>query len=295
MDALISPLLFSFAGNVDGKRVRNTLLNAQIDSKKIFPNQTIYKELKENNVDSYAFLHEEYANSPYTSVVFSGGNVIAYDTFPEAIQKLLETMKHNKKKTYYYLYINQLDSLAHKYGPNSQQFEEAVDSFFNSMENDFFKNVSGFYKDTLFIMTADHGQVEIDPQKTIYLNKEFPQIISWLKTNKSGQSLVPAGACRDIFLHIKDHYLDQAYNYLKEQLKGKAEVYKVSELIKLGLFGSSVSKTFLERVGNLVILCYDNNSVWWYEKGKFEITYKGHHGSMTPEEMETYFACINLG
>jgi len=40
-------------------------------------------------------------------------------------------------------------------------------------------------------------------------------------------------------------------------------------------------------VGNLVILSYRYESVWWYEKGKFEQNFYGHHGGLTPQEMET--------
>jgi hypothetical protein len=39
-------------------------------------------------------------------------------------------------------------------------------------------------------------------------------------------------------------------------------------------------------VGNLVVLAYRHESVWWYEKGKFEQHYYGHHGGLTPQEME---------
>jgi hypothetical protein len=40
-------------------------------------------------------------------------------------------------------------------------------------------------------------------------------------------------------------------------------------------------------VGNLVILPYRYESVWWYEKDKFEMKFRGHHGGLTPQEMET--------
>jgi hypothetical protein len=42
----------------------------------------------------------------------------------------------------------------------------------------------------------------------------------------------------------------------------------------------------LTRVGNVVILPYQYETVWWYEGGKFEMHFQGHHGGLTPEEME---------
>jgi hypothetical protein len=41
----------------------------------------------------------------------------------------------------------------------------------------------------------------------------------------------------------------------------------------------------LSRLGNLVILPYEQESVWWYEKG-FEQKHYGHHGGLTPQEAE---------
>jgi len=64
-------------------------------------------------------------------------------------------------------------------------------------------------------------------------------------------------------------------------------VVKTEDLIQAGYFGAEVSSRFRERVGNLVVLSYRYESVWWYEKGKFEMPYYGHHGGLTPQEMET--------
>jgi hypothetical protein len=67
---------------------------------------------------------------------------------------------------------------------------------------------------------------------------------------------------------------------------GQAEVRKVAELAGEGYFGPIVSPKFRARAGELVILPYRGESVWWYEKDKFEQKYYGHHGGLTAQEME---------
>jgi hypothetical protein len=108
-----------------------------------------------------------------------------------------------------------------------------------------------------------------------------------LKTNRNGALLVPAGSARDMFLYIKDDLLEEAQSFLTTRLEGKADVVKVESLIEEGYFGPEISSRFRERVGNLVILPYAHESVWWYEKGKHEQLFYGHHGGLTPLEMET--------
>jgi hypothetical protein len=67
-------------------------------------------------------------------------------------------------------------------------------------------------------------------------------------------------------------------------------ICETSRLIEEGFFGSkTVSEDFLKRVGNLVILPYGNNSIWWYEKGRFDQKFFAMHGGLTREEMETIF------
>jgi len=106
--------------------------------------------------------------------------------------------------------------------------------------------------------------------------------------------IVPAGSARDMFLHIKDEMLDEAQAFLAPRLAGKADVVKTQMLIDEGYFGEKISSEFLARVGNLVILPYEYESVWWYEKDKFEMKFRGHHGGLTPQEMETILYSMEI-
>lgn len=50
----------------------------------------------------------------------------------------------------------------------------------------------------------------------------------------------------------------------------------------------------LTGVGNLVIPPYARETVWWYEPERFVQSSYGHHGGLTPEEMETPLVCYAL-
>jgi hypothetical protein len=80
--------------------------------------------------------------------------------------------------------------------------------------------------------------------------------------------------------------VEEAQAFLALRLEGKAEVRKVADLAAEGYFGPRVSPQFLGRAGDLVILPYRGETVWWYEKNKYEQRYYGHHGGLTPQEME---------
>ena len=214
-----------------------------------------------------------------------------YKSLPEALTNLRLALDAATGKNYFFLYYDKIDGISHEYGPTSQQVEAEIDTFLTTMERQFASAKKG---KTLFLLTADHGQVEVDPVTTVYLNKAFPRIERYIRKNRKGESLVPGGSPRDMFLYIKDEMLDEAQAMLAKGLEGKADVIKTDELIVQEYFGPKVSKTFRERVGNLVILPYRYEGVWWYEKVKFEQKFYGHHGGLTPQEMEIPLLAIEL-
>lgn len=283
LDAVITPLLYSYAGSKE----RNTLDASGIIAEEIFPYTTFYSELQTKNISSFQFINNEISKSPYNISLSRGSTVIPCGTFPETLTNLTDHILANRQKSYYYIYFGNYDSIAHTYGPDSQQANAEADIFLYSMQKLFMDKLNGRLKNALFIMTADHGQTPIEPSNTVYLNLKFPEIIPWIKQNTKGEYIVGAGSCRDMFLHIKEENLDEAQKFLSEKLSSIAAVYKTADLINQGFFGTSKpSELFMNRVGNLVIICKQKETVWWYEKDKFEIKYRGHHGGLSADEME---------
>ncbi len=284
VDRVIAPLLFSFAGDHEC----DTLRAAGVRPEQLYPTATLYQELARHGVTSYSFQSKDYMPSPYNDVVSNGARAISYSTLPEALATLTDLMVAERGKAYYFLYFDDIDSTCHRYGPVSRQLEAEIEAFLAVMEEVFHKGMAGAAGRTLFLLTADHGQVEIDPATTVYLNVVAPAVTTYLKTNREGRVLAPAGSPRDLFLHVVPERLDEAREYVRRQLAGKAEVHRVRDLIDAGFFGPGApSPVFLGRVGDLVVLPYKGESVWWYEQGRFEQHYRGHHGGLTREELET--------
>jgi predicted AlkP superfamily pyrophosphatase or phosphodiesterase len=290
LDAMIAPLLFSYAGDDS----RNTL-EGIIEPKELYPNYSIYKQLGNQGIRTYQFQSRDYTPSPYGNVVTEGvEHVNAFADIESALTDLSKAVLDESGKAYFYFYYGDIDGAGHKFGPNSEEFETEVDKFFTNLEKLFINVVNGNCGKTLMLMTADHGQTDIDPSTTIYLNQELPEIIEWTKKNKNGNLLVAGGSCRDMFLYIKDEYVEIALEKLKTLLNGKAEVYLLKDLMDQGFFGGSPGKELRSRIGNICILPYKNDSVFWWEEGKFEQNFYGHHGGVTPEEMDSILLALEL-
>ncbi len=284
VDQIIAPLLFSYSGTKE----RDTLKAAKVDPWSIYPRGIFYPELKKMGVTSYSFGVRDYTPSTFSKVAMAGADQHRFNTLTEALVNIGLLLAKQTKPAYIHLYFDKIDALAHEYGPNAPQTEAEIETFLLIMEQ-YFERVFNGKKRVLFLMTADHGQCEVDPKTTIYLNtdKRFAGFERYLKANRNDQLLVPAGSARDMFLYVKDDLLDEAQSFLATRLEGKADVVKTEWLISEGYFGAEISARFRERVANLIILPYRYESVWWYEKEKFEQRFYGHHGGLTPQEMET--------
>ncbi len=293
VDRMIAPLLFSYAGDHE----LNTLAQSKIPSERFYPTETLYQRLHQKGVKSYVMQHEGIAHSPYSRSMFKGAENIPFLQLRNGLEKVVEICKNpTPEPTYIYLYFGDIDAMGHRHGINSAQFADAVDYCWKMFEECFWHKMQGINKKIATMITADHGMVAVEPKKTYYLNKVFPDISEAFKTNAQGMPLVPAGSCRDFFLHIEDEKLLSVKERLEKQFKGIAEIYLTQELIQSGFFGRKrVSQKLLDRIGNLVILPYADESIWWFQKHHFEQHFYGAHGGLTPDEMESILLFQNFG
>lgn len=286
LDRIIAPLIFSYAGDDAPGTIT---LPRRFNMQSLFPYETIHQRLSRQSVKSYVFQHASYTPSTYSNLVLAGAKAIPYKTLSEALVHLAQAVNAETEKAYFYFYFDAIDSIGHVYGPDSREFDAEVNTFMISAEMLLHEALSGQTKDTLLLVSADHGQVNISPETTVYINKVMPSIGDMIKRNDDGRLLAPAGSPRDMFLHIREERLDEAFDLLTNlpELQGKAKIYKVSDLIHAGYFSAGrPSERFLERVANLVILSYDGQSAYWYQKGRYEQEFYGHHGGLVPGEMD---------
>ena len=289
VDALISPLLFSYVDYAEGERLkRDTLKKTGIPAETFFPQQTVYEKLRAQGIASHVLQFQSYMPSTYSDIVLRGARQHPYASIQQALFYLAQLVTvENVPPSYYFLYFDRIDALCHQHGPFAKEFEREVDDFFKAMHELFYKNIEGKTQRTLLIVTADHGQVEVNPKTTYYLDKALPDIKPYLKTNRQGQLLAPAGSARDMFLYVHDEHIQEAVALLRQNLEGRAEVYPTQELLAQHFFSAGEpSPTFLARLGNVVILPYQNETVWWSQEGKYDMRFLGHHGGLTREEME---------
>jgi predicted AlkP superfamily pyrophosphatase or phosphodiesterase len=282
VDAVINPFLFSQRG--DKKEEGN--LHGRVTPQEIYPSQDFYAELGQQGVTTHTFATKKENGSTYNAHLNRSVNEVhSYKTLADGLVLLSDAVSTQQGKGYFYFYFANIDGLSHDRGPQSPHVDAEIKATLDALEHAFEKTLSK-EKDTAVMVIADHGQASINSDNTIYLNQICPELEQYVQRNAKGQPMAPAGSQRNLFLHIKPEYVEEAKATLTAKLKGKAEVYTTEELIKQGFFGEDPSETLKSRLSTLMILPYEGQSVWWHEEGEKRKLRLGHHGGATKAEME---------
>lgn len=275
---------------------RIKLLDKGFHAEMLFDGKTIHETLRENGIKAYAHIPASSAYSVCSSLIFKGSKVVPAVKISDTIVGLRKNLEKCDGSAYFFVHLDTLDTIAHVYGPNSYEYEAELSMISYLLNKELIEKVSlRVAKETLILVTADHGSVDVDPKETIYLN-HLPKVIENLQCGGNGERILPTGSPRDIFLHVREEKLAETRKMLSRKLAEKAQVIETKEAIKNGLFGiGDASEKFLERAGNLLLLPYGNETIWIECSEGRRANFLGYHGGLSEEEMLVPFAIAKLG
>ena len=282
LDKAVFPILFTTATETIK---RDQLLEAGINPEILFDRETVYEILSDHRVPSFVFLRNDYCDSVYTRLVCRGSTTVPFINSSDLIVNLRKTIETQSGLAYFYAYWDNVDTIAHAYGPHSDQYLAELNGFFYLLQKEFIEKLGKTAEEVAIIITADHGQINVDPQETIYLD-QYPEVETGLRVGPSGDKIVPWGSSRDFFLAIKPEKLNEVFEFLTETFHNKAVIIKSSEALDRGLFGRGrAHDKFISRIGDILILPHGNLTVWYEYFKNHRLNVLGMHGGLTAEEM----------
>ncbi|MDE1853980.1 MAG: alkaline phosphatase family protein [Thaumarchaeota archaeon] len=277
-----------------GDTGRDTL-EGVFDPRALFDGPTIFQRLQAEGVKCMSLTSKVLANTAYTRVSRAGSDVTPYTTASDMTVSLRRLVEKSRGRNLFYAYWSYVDTLEHIYGPNTDEAEVEASLFSHAFQEGFLSRLGkDAAKKTLVLVTADHGQLNVDPEKTLYMNR-FRKLARNLHRNPSGKTIPLWGSARDSYMWVDEPKLEETKDYLEKKLEGVASVLTTEDAIDQGLFGiNKPSKKFRRRVGNLMVLPHGNKTVWFrYRKGD-ALDLRGHHGGMTKDEMTIPLAAARV-
>jgi hypothetical protein len=257
LDAIITPLLFSFAGDDE----RDTLRAAGLDPAALVAGDTLYERLP---APSTVMQPAAFSPSTYDRIAARGARLAPFATLREGVEAFFAALA---KPGYTYLYWDRIDAAGHIYGPGSREFVAAALEALDALERGL-RSIPG----ALIMVTADHGQVATNPYRIDWLDELWPQLPGLL-THR------PAGSPRDVFLHTNKR--EEVIAGLAERLGDRARVLPAVDLVAPG-----------PRLADVCVLPAAGRMAWLRAYAGRSTTFRGHHGGLHPDETETWIGTL---
>jgi len=265
LDAVIVPFLFARAGDQAG-----ALLGEGFDVQHLSPGPSLYRRLEAAGIRSASYGPARIAGSPFGSVALDGSAMHPFDDLETGARELAAAMADPDGPHYATLYWDVIDATGHVHGPSSPQFDAAVRAALDALEP------LGRVEGTTVLVTADHGQVDVAPDRVDYLDELWPDLGAYLTQAR------PAGSARDVFLHVREP--ETVIAELSRRLGDRAEVRPAASLF------DHVGERLAARLADVVVLPADGREAWLRSAAGVETHFRGHHGGLHPDETAIYLA-----
>ncbi|MCJ7735070.1 MAG: alkaline phosphatase family protein, partial [Anaerolineales bacterium] len=238
-------------------------------------------------IESHAFQHYSIINSGLSRMFMKDSERHPIGTVSDlwiSIRELLESHSENKK--YIWAYWDRVDGTSHLHGPDSERAKAEFLTFSTAFENYFLNKLTpALRKDTLVILTADHGQITTDKNNHHYDLKNHPEFTEMLQ-------LTPTGENRLAYLHIKPGKVDAVKEYCQTAWPDSFSLIDPKAAVEGGLFGAGTPHPAIyDRLGDLIAAARADAYWWWAAKPNPLI---GRHGGFSADEMLVPFLAGRL-
>ncbi|WP_082634312.1 alkaline phosphatase family protein [Arthrobacter alpinus] len=239
------------------------------------PIPTVFEKLPSDVVATTVSL-PKFADSAMTRAALRGSRFSGATSTHARVEQAVEALAATPKALVY-LYWSELDKAGHHYGADSPQWERQLEELDAGMK----RLAAAAPSDTLILLTADHGMVDI-PRSDRIDYSEIPELVQGVRHT--------AGEPRMVHLYLEPEATPECRDRLMaawlEHFRRKAWVLTREQAVAAGYFGA-VSESVGARIGDVLILARE--SVAFYDLRRVRLQAMdvvGQHGSITKAERE---------
>lgn len=272
-------------------RVTDQLLAEGADPRILFRGTTIYERLRAAGIRSFTHVDDEFSSSAYFTLVGAGSQAIPMPKETGFAYGMGRVISDTPAPAFFHLYDYSIDTVSHDHGVGSGEYLSVLDALLERLSRELVAGVSReTAEDTIIMLVADHGQVNVNPGDVVYLD-DCPEVMDSLRIGKDGKRIPPWGSARDVFIAAEDGKEAYLRGFLTDLLRDRADVYRTGELLAEGLFGrGEAHPRFRSRLGDILVLPRANHLVGYRHRTGWEFPDLGTHAGASPDEMIVPFA-----
>ncbi|OGF54955.1 MAG: hypothetical protein A2Z21_02865 [Candidatus Fraserbacteria bacterium RBG_16_55_9] len=254
------------------------LFTMGLKPKKFLGCATLHDRLRQVGVRSYVSLKQIYVRSGLSRLLSpKAATAMPFANSSDMSVLLRKILERPNERAFLFVYWDALDEIAHRYGPESEEWETELRSLAYTLEQACLGDLEApFLKHTLFFIAADHGQLRVVPKHEVMRLTRLPKL-------KQSLLIPPTGEYRATYLYAKAGRLTELESGLREGFGDRLVVLRSREALEAGLFGrGSIHRETLDRIGDLIAIPRGTQALYWPHDSYSLI---GRHGGLTDEEM----------
>ena len=264
-------------------------IQAGVDPVAFQPCPSIFARTREEaGVASFLVNAAEYRNSPLSQMQSTGATYVPYLGLTDAmthIRRLVETP--GDERMLIGAYYGNLDGVAHVYGTGTPEHAAEVAAIDRALQRELFDKVRR--DDTLFMLYADHGHINCDPEHTIDLVEDAALMRDLV--------VAPTGEGRARYFHVRHGRLEAVRAHVAARYGAFTTILDADDAIARGLFGTAAPpERSRARIGDLLLLPHAN---WYFHHyptpRRKRLDMIGRHGGLMPQEMLVPFLAARFG
>lgn len=239
------------------------------------PHPTVFERVAEH-LPAVTVSQPRFQDSAMTRAALRGGTFVGANTIQARIDAAAQQLAQAPRVLLYF-YVNDLDKAGHRYGVDSREWVRALEDLDAALR----LLARRVPSDTLLLLTADHGMVDIPASQRIDYS-ERPELLEGLAHTGGEPRMLHLYTDPSLTVGERDAL---ALRW-QEAFGSKAWVLTRREAVEHGYFGP-VDDTVLPRIGDLLVLAREGIALLdgrRVQASSFEVV--GQHGSMTRAERD---------
>ncbi|WP_354482144.1 alkaline phosphatase family protein [Leifsonia sp. 563] len=234
--------------------------------------RTVFEQAAERGVTPRAIALPKFAGTGFTAAVLRGAEFVGVQSMADRFAAAADVLA-TAGPGLTYLYVAELDQLAHARGWESSEWTAALETL-DALVADFARRL-GPGRGAL--LTADHGAVDV-PESGHILYDTAPELLQDVADI--------AGEPRLLHLYVEDGASPVAVAERWRDAEGdRSWVATRAEAVDAGWFGERVDPEVVPRIGDVLVAA--RKRIAYYDGRDPQRTGRnmvGQHGSLTPEE-----------
>lgn len=260
LDQNYYPLLFA------DRKSEKSLTDFNIKLEDIFKEKSVLNNLE---IDVNVLFPDYICNSIYSKFVGNDNIRYSYGNYKDIEEKMKKVCEKDKT-SFTYLYLPDVDSIEHETGIDSHETIDKlkeIDALIKNLSNN---------KNLTIILTADHGQINVNEGIILNLKKYNKYFYAY-----------PSIDFKTVSYYIKKDLEEEFVKNFNKDFESKMYLFKTKDFFDNNMFGiGNVSEYAKSNLGEYISLC--ENDKYLINTEDVELYYgkiKGCHSGLTKDEM----------